>query len=317
MSADALSVTASAEQMHAARTGGVARPSVAKMLSIGVPSAFFVAFFLGPLIYLILLGFWRVSNFQIVTDFSFSNYADIAHNLFAGSNYGYAIAQTLYVAATTAVLAVLVCFTMALAILFAVPERYQRLVLLLAVAPFWTSYILRVYAWQVLLARKGVINSTFAYVGLEQVKVEFLYTQAATRIGLIHYLAPILLVILFVAINNVDRTLIEAARQIGATRWQVLWRVIVPLSRTGIVLSLSFSALVVCGDVLSGSILGGGAGQSLIGKLPLFADMIMRAYTSSTNMPHTAALAIVLIVLMLVILAVTYLLTERVKTDFK
>lgn len=295
----------------------VAWPSVTKLLSIGVPATFFTVFFLGPLIYLFLLGFWRVENFQIVTDFSFANYVDIAQNFVSGSNYGYAVAQTLYVAASTAIIAVAVCYAMALAIVFTVPARYQRLVLLLSVAPFWTSYILRVYAWQVLLARRGVINSAFAYIGLDQVKVEFLYTQVATRIGLIHYLAPILLVIMFVAINNVDRTLIEAARQIGATRWQVLWRVVIPLSRTGIILGLSFAALVACGDILSGSILGGGAGQSLIGKLPLFSDTIMRAYTSSTNLPHTAALAVVLIGLMLAILVIAYAFTERVRIDYK
>jgi spermidine/putrescine transport system permease protein len=294
---------------------GVVRPNFAKWLSIGIPSAFFAVFFLGPLIYLVLLGFWRVDNFKIVADYSLANYSDIAQNFIAGSNYGYAILQTLYVAATTAVLAVLICYPMALAIVFAVPQRYQRLVILLAVAPFWTSYILRVYAWQVLLARKGVINSAFAYLGFDHVRIEFLYSQTATRIGLIHYLAPILLVILFVAINNIDRTLIEAARQIGATRWQVLWRVIVPMSRTGIVLALSFSALVACGDVLSGSILGGGAGQSLIGKLPLFADMIMRAYTSSTNLPNTAALAIILILVMLLILGTAYVVMERLRID--
>ena len=291
--------------------------NLAKWISIGVPSLFFGAFFLGPLIYLILLGFWRVENYRIVESYSFDNYVDIAQNLFAGSNYGYAIAQTLYVAATTAIAAVALCYPMALAIVFAVPQRYQRLIVLLAVAPFWTSYILRVYAWQVLLARKGVINAALSYVGFSEASIEFLYTQTATRIGLIHYLAPILLVILYVAINNVDRTLIEAARQIGATRLQVLWRVIVPLSRTGIILSLSFSALVACGDVLSGSILGGGAGQSLIGKLPLFADMIIRAYTSSTNLPNTAALAILLVVIMLVILGLAWWLTERFRINVK
>lgn len=289
----------------------------AKWISIGVPSLFFAAFFLGPLIYLILLGFWHVENYRIVTGFSLENYVDIAQNLFAGSNYGFAIAQTLYVAATTAIAAVALCYPMALAIVFAVPQRYQRLVVLLAVAPFWTSYILRVYAWQVLLARKGVINAALAYIGFGDASIEFLYTQTATRIGLIHYLAPILLVILYVSINNVDRTLIEAARQIGATRWQVFWRVIVPLSRMGIILSLSFSALVACGDVLSGSILGGGAGQSLIGKLPLFADMIIRAYTSSTNLPNTAALAILLVAIMLAILAVAYWVTERFRISSK
>ena len=288
-----------------------------KWLCIGVPTLFFAAFFVVPLAYLVMLSFWRVENFSVVTEFSLDNYADIAANFITGSNYGYAVLQTIYVAATTAVFAVLFCYPMALAIVFAVPERYQRLVLLLSVAPFWTSYILRVYAWQVLLARRGVINSLLAYIGVESVRVEIIYTQIATRIGLIHYLAPILLVILCVSINNIDRTLIEAARELGATRWQVLWRVIVPLSRTGIVLSLSFAALVACGDVLSGSILGGGAGSSLIGKLPLFADMVMRAYSSSTNLPHTAALAILLVVVMLVILTLAYVVTEKTRIEVK
>lgn len=293
------------------------RPDLAKWLSIGVPVLFFALFFLGPLTYLLLLGFWRIDSFKIVGDYSLGNYVDIARNFVSGSNYGYALLQTLYVAATTAIAAVLLCYPLALAIVFAVPPGYQRLLVLLAVAPFWTSYILRVYAWQVLLARKGVINSALAYVGIDQARVDFLYTQTATRIGLIHYLAPILVVILYVAISNVDRTLIEAARQLGATRWQVLWRVIVPLSRTGIILSLSFSALVACGDVLSGSILGGGAGASLIGKLPLFADMIIRAYSSSTNLPHTAALAMVLVVVMVLLLALAYVVTERSRIEAK
>jgi len=305
------SVAAPPTSRKATRRGA----NVAKFISIGLPGLFFAIFFLGPLIYLVLLGFWRVDNFKVVADYTLANYVDIAKNFFAGSNYGYALLQTMYVAATTAIVAVLVCYPMALAIVFAVPERYQRLVVLLAVAPFWTSYILRVYAWQVLLARRGVINSALSYLGIDAVRVDFIYTQTATRIGLVHYLAPILLVILYVSINNVDRTLIEAARQIGATRWQVLWRVIIPLSRMGIILSASFSALVACGDVLSGSILGGGAGASLIGKLPLFSDTIIRAYTSSTNLPHTAALAIVLILLMLVILGIAYAVTERLKVD--
>jgi len=293
--------------------GAGSRGGLVKGLSIGVPTVVFAVLFLGPLVYVVLLGFWRVENFSIVATFGLDNYLDIARNLFSGSNYGFSIAQTLYVAATTAILAVVLAYPMALAIVFTVPERYQRLVVLLAVAPFWTSYILRVYAWQVLLAKRGVINSALAFAGLRDIEISILYTQSATRVGLIHYLAPILVVILYVSIRNVDPVLIEAARQFGATRFQILRRVILPLSRTGIVLSLSFSALVACGDVLSGSILGGGAGDSLLGKLPLFANTIIRAYTSSTNLPHTAAMAMVLIAIMLTILIIGFVVAERTR----
>ena len=148
-----------------------------KGLSIGVPTVVFTVLFLGPLVYVVLLGFWRVENFSIVATFGLDNYLDIARNLFSGSNYGFSIAQTLYVAATTAILAVVLAYPMALAIVFTVPERYQRLVVLLAVAPFWTSYILRVFAWQVLLAKRGVINSALAFAGLRDIEISILYTQ--------------------------------------------------------------------------------------------------------------------------------------------
>ena len=286
-------------------------PTLLEVVCVGVPALYFMAFFLGPLIYLILLGFWGVENFSIVTRFSFDNYADIATNFLAGSKYGFAIAQTLYVAGTTALLSVVLCYLMALAIVFAVSARYQRLLVLLAVAPFWTSYILRVYAWQVLLAKRGVVNSLLGYLGAGDVHLDILYTQTATRVGLLHYLAPILIVILYVSIRNIDGTLIEAARELGASRRQVLWRVILPLSAPGVVLSLSFAALVACGDVLSGSILGGGAGASILGKLPLYANLIIRAYGSSTNLPHTAAMAITLILLMVIVAGVGLAVGER------
>lgn len=295
-----------------ARGGGMLRN-----LCLAPPVLYFGLLFVGPLIFLIALGFWTVENFQVVPGFSLSNYTDIAANMFARSNYGYALAQTLYVAATTAILAVALCYPMALAIVFAVPPRRQRLMLLLCFAPFWTSYILRVFAWQVLLAKRGIINSLLAYVGLPDVHLSILYTQIATRIGLIHYLAPVLIVILYVAIANIDATLIAAAGELGASRMQVLRRVILPLSRGGIVLSLSFAAIVSCGDVLSGSLLGGGAGPSLLGKLPLFANMVIREYASSTNLPRTAALALILVLAMVLILLLGFVAGERGKVEVK
>src|SRR5207245_829542 len=162
-------------------------------LCLILPVGYSALFFLAPLLFLVVLGFWVVENYQIVPTFSLANYIDIAQHLFAQSNYGLAIAQSFYVALTTAVLAVLFCY------------------------PF---------------------------------------------------------VILYVTIVNIDRTLIEAARELGATRWQAFRRVILPLSSLGIVLSLSFATIISFGDVLSGSLLGGGAGKSALGSLPLFSNMI-------------------------------------------
>jgi spermidine/putrescine transport system permease protein len=271
------------------------------------------ALFLLPLLFLLWIGFWRVENFQAIPDFSLNNYQEIFANFFSGSRYGLALVQSLWVAITTAVFAVAFSYLIALALAFAVPARWQRLALLLAIAPFWSSYVLRLYSWQTILSRNGVINSTLKQIGLSDLRIDVIYTQIATRIGLIHYLAPILVVILYVGILAIDKVLIEAARELGATRWQAFTRVILPLSRFGLLTAGSFAVIVGLGDALSGNLLGGGAGRSIFGKLPTYASMIMSDYSSSTNLPRTSALATILIVVMIAALVVGFIAADRAR----
>lgn len=256
------------------------------------------AMFLLPLLFLLWVGFWHVENYRAVPGFSFENYQDIFASFFSRSRYGLALLQSLWVALTTAIFAVAFCYATALALAFAVPARLQRAALLLAIVPFWSSYVLRLYSWQTILSRNGVINSVLKEFGLQDWRIDVIYTQIATRIGLIHYLAPILVVILYVSILAIDRVLIDAARELGCSRWQAFTRVIFPLSRFGLLTAGSFAVIVSLGDALSGNLLGGGAGKSILGKLPTYAGMIMSDYSSSTNLPRTSALATILIVVM-------------------
>lgn len=271
--------------------------------------------FVLPLLFLLWIGFWRIENYQPVMDFTLVNYQEIFASLFTRSRYGLAMLQSLYVALTTSVIAVAVSYFVALAIAFCVPERFQRLALLLAIAPFWSSYVLRLYSWQTILSSNGVINSVLKQVGLEGLQISVIYTQIATRVGLVHYLAPILIVILYVSVLSIDKVLIEAARELGATRWQAFTRVVLPLSRFGLLTSGSFAVIVCLGDALSGNLLGGGAGSSLIGKLPTYASMIMSDYSSSTNLPRTSALATILIVVMVLALVGGTILANRARSQ--
>ena len=292
-----------------------AKPNPLKIASIGLPLLYSLLFFVAPLGFLILLGFWRVEDYQVVPALSLENYLDIAANMFAQSTYALAIAQSLWVALTTAFFAIVLCYPMVLAIVYVAPADRQRLFLVLAVAPFWSSYVLRLFSWQILLAKKGIINSALIWAGLDHLQIELIYTQTATRIGLIHYLAPILIVVLYVTVANIDRNLIQAARDLGCTHWQAFRRVILPMSRTGIVVAASFAAIVSFGDVLSGALLGGGAGNSVLGSVPLFSNMIMTEYASSTNLPRTSALAMILVLVMVAIMAAGAALAERGKID--
>jgi spermidine/putrescine transport system permease protein len=286
------------------KSHGRTNRSPLKALTLVLPVGYSIAFFLAPLVFLIVLGFWTVENYRVVPAFSLANYIDISKNMLSGSKYGLAILQSAYVSVTTAVLVVLLCYPFVLAIVYLVPGRLQRLVVLLAIAPFWTSYILRVFAWQILLAKRGIFNSAMQTLGLDSFQQALLNTQAATRIGLIHYEAPIIIVILYITVAPIDSTLIEAARELGASRWQTFRRVILPLSRVGIILALSFATIISFGDVLSGTLLGGGAGRSILGAVPLFSTMIMNDYASSTNLPQTSVLAMIMVLILVMVLLV-------------
>jgi spermidine/putrescine transport system permease protein len=260
--------------------------------------------FLFPLVFLIWIGFWTVENFQLIPGFSFANYSDIFQQFFTRSRYAYAIGQSLWVSITTTFLGIFFCYPFAMVLAFTVPARWQRLGILLAIAPFWSSYILRLYAWQTLLNQEGLLNSLLLRVGLIREPLTIVFTQIGTRIGLIHYLAPIMILILYLALKNVDRSLMSAAQNLGANRLQVFWRVLLPLTRPGIVYSALFGLIISLGDVLSGIILGGGTGKSILGNLPLFSTVILNEYAASTNLPRTSALATILIFIMVVILII-------------
>ena len=267
-------------------------------------------FFLAPLLFLIWIGFWTIENYRAVPDFSLENYLDIASQLVTRSRYAYAIAQTVWVAVTTTLLAIILCYPFALSLVFVVPEQYQRFALLFAIAPFWSSYILRLYAWQTLINRNGLLNTLLLKLGVIDSPLQIMFTQVATRIGILHYLAPIVILILYLALRNIDRSLLEASRNLGATIWQTFWRVLFPLSKLGIIYSALFSLIISAGDVLSGIILGGGAGKSILGPIPLFSTVILNEYAGSTNLPRTSALATILVLMMAGILVIGLKLAE-------
>lgn len=259
-------------------------------------------FFLLPLLFLAWLGFWTTEDFRLVPNFSLINYAEIFSQIFSQSKYGLALLQSSWVAGTTAVATLCVCYPFVMALVFIVSERYQRFVLLLAIAPFWSSYILRLYAWQTIITPNGLLNATLLKLGLISEPLQILYTQIGTRIGLVHYLSPVYIVILYLTLRHVDRDLIDASRNLGCSTWQALMKVVLPLSRVGMIYSVTFGIIISFGDVLSGTVLGGGIGKSVLGSVPLFSTLVMNEYAASSNLPKAAALATILTLLMVLVL---------------
>ena len=283
-----------------------------KFAFLALPIGYYAIFFLAPLAFLIVLGFWVVKDYQIVAEFSVGNYVDIFNQFFSKSRFGWALIQSVYVAVTTGIFAVIFCYFLAMGIVFCVPQNFQRLFLVLAILPFWSSYILRLFSWQLILAQRGPLNYVLGELGLDEPLI-ITHTQIGTRIGLIHYLSPILIIILYITLINVNRNLIEAARELGATRIQAFTRVILPLSKLGLIFAFGFGVIISFGDVLAGLLIGGGIGKSWLGSLPLYSNMIIADYNSYTNLPRTAALATIMVAIMVVMLVVAYRLADRAR----
>ena len=168
------------------------------------------------------------------------------------------------------------------------PAAVRPLLLLMVMLPFWTSFLLRVYAWKGLLTEQGIINPLLMAVGLVNEPLQLLYNDVSMLVGMTYVYMPFMVLPLYANLVKLDGRLLEASQDLGATPWQTFWLVTVPLSRSGIVAG---SMLVFIPSLL------GGAENLMIGRV-VWDEMF-----SSNNWPRACALAIVMIVCVVMPLA--------------
>jgi len=190
-------------------------------------------------------------------------------------------------------------FTMAYFLAFHVRSlRWQMVLFLLCTIPFWTSNVIRMIAWIPLLGRHGVVNTVLQSLGLVDAPIAWLlYSEFAVILGYVYLYTLFMLVPIFNAMMRMDRALLEAAGDSGATEWQTLWHVIVPLCKPGVAIGSILVIAVVMGDFVTVNVLGGGQIAS-VGKT-------IMTELSYLQFPPAAANALVLliaVILMLVML---------------
>jgi putrescine transport system permease protein len=170
---------------------------------------------------------------------------------------------------------------------------FRPVLLLMVMLPFWTSFLLRVYAWKGILADQGVINRFLLWSGLTAEPLQLLYTDVSMLVGMTYVYCPFMILPLYATLVKMDMRLLEAAYDLGASPWKAFWLITVPLSKAGII-SGSMLVFIPCiGEFVIPSLLGG-AENILIGRV-VWDEMF-----SSNNWPRAAALSIVMIVLILI-----------------
>jgi putative spermidine/putrescine transport system permease protein len=172
----------------------------------------------------------------------------------------------------------------------------QTLLFVLCTIPFWTSNVIRMISWVPLLGRHGLVNQGLLGLGVVKEPVEWLlFSQFSVVLAFVHLNTMFMLVPIFNSMMRIDRSLLEAANDAGASGWQTLWNVVVPLSRTGIVIGSIFVITLVMGDFVTVGVMGGQQIAS-VGK-------VIQVQTSYLQFPLAAANAVVLLLAVLMIIA--------------
>jgi putrescine transport system permease protein len=165
--------------------------------------------------------------------------------------------------------------------------------LMLVMLPFWTSFLLRVYAWKGILADQGIVNDALMALGLIEEPIQMLYTDISMLIGMTYVYLPFMVLPLYANLVKLDTRLLDAAYDLGASPWQTFWLVTVPLSRTGIVAGSMLVFIPCVGEFVIPSLLGG-AENIMIGRV------VWDELFSANNWPRASALAIIMIALVIV-----------------
>ena len=259
-------------------------------------------FLLAPLLLVLVYAFAKrgtYGGFAAIPDLwehvrsgtAFANYARSIDPLYLKTFW-----RSLRIASVTTVLCALVSFPMAYYLAVVAPARRRGLLLALVVVPFWTSFLIRTYAWMLILRAEGLVNTLLGSLGLIDRPLELLYTDFAVTIGLVYGELPFMILPLYAALEKLDRTLLEAAADLGAGSVATFFRVTVPLSMPGLVAGTILVFVPSVGQYVVSDLLGGG-------KVDLLGNVIHRQFTSARNVPFGAALAVELTLLVLAMLA--------------
>ena len=265
-------------------------------------TAVFVLFFLVPLGLIGMVSFWDFNEYELLPGFSFKQYAAIFEGCGSLADDG-GLCVTLKTYLSTFKFCLLV-WLITLVVGFAVSyflafhvrsSGVQTALFVLCTIPFWTSNVIRMISWVPLLGRNGLVNQSLVGMGLVDEPIEWLlFSDFSVVLAFVHLYTMFMIVPIFNSMMRIDRSLIEAANDCGASAWQTLWAVIVPLSRTGIIIGSIFVITIVMGDFVTIGVMGGQQIAS-VGK-------IIQVQTSYLQFPLAAANAVILLALVLMII---------------
>lgn len=250
-------------------------------------------FLLIPILTIVVVSFWNYDSVQVIPDFIFDNYHDVLFDWVTWKTY----LNTVKYAAIVWVLTLGIGFWVAYFLAFHVRTATMQMVLfLVCTVPFLTSNIIRMISWIPFLGRNGILNATLMKLGIIHNPLEFLlFSDFAVILAMVHLYTLFMVTPIFNTLMRIDRSLVEAARDAGATGAQILWNVILPLAKPGIAIGTIFVVTLVMGDFVTVRFMSGGQSASV--------GLIISTQISLLQYPAAAANAVVLLAVVLFMVA--------------
>jgi putative spermidine/putrescine transport system permease protein len=279
-----------------ARPAKRALPSLARLapyLQAAPLAVILGAFLLLPIVMIAVVSFWDYDFAAMYPDFLLTNYADTLGSWVTWKTY----LNTLKFAAIAWALTLFIGFWVAYFLAFHIRTAAMQMVLfLVCTVPFLTSNIIRMISWIPVLGRNGLVNSALVELGIVPQPVEWLlYSEFAVVLAMVHLYTLFMVTPIFNTLMRIDHSLIEAARDAGASGWQVLWNVIIPLAKPGMAIGTIFVVTLVMADFSTVQVMSGGQSASVA--------LMIKNQMSLLQYPAAAANAVVLLALVLIMVA--------------
>ena len=265
---------------------------------LAVPAmVWYVGFFVVPLLVIVLYSFGykppATAASSIGLDrLSFDNYANTFSDTFNRT-----FVATIRIAVVGTLLCLLIGFPLAYFLATRTSARWRGVLLGLVIVPFWTSFLLRTFAWRILLAANGPASEALQSIGLLGEPLRVLDTRGAVQLGVLYNYLPLMIFPLFVALDRLDPALREASKDLGATRVGTFFQITLPLVMPGIVAGLLLVFIPLAGEYVTPAVLGGAKGL-------MAGGLVASQFLAALNWALGSAMAVVLILLILVVIAV-------------
>lgn len=261
------------------------------LMMISPPAIYAILLLAAPLGTIILYSFLTDGYLEIIRSFTMANYIEAWTN----ELYRSVMIRSLGVSMAVTAVTVLLAFPIAYFVSFHVAPSKKSLWLFLITIPFWTSYLIRVFLWKVILGYNGVVNSSLIGIGVIDEPLSFiLYNVNSVVITLAHAYAPFAILPIFVALEKIDRSLLEAGQDLGESKLMTFLRVTLPLAMPGVIASVLIVFIPTIGDYVTPQLLGGPEGR-------MVANLIQLQYLKLDNYPLGSAIAVSAMVIVTIV----------------